>query len=57
MGEGGRLRTFTEYNVVFAHGGNIRVPLDRLRRPTADDEASARLVLERLGPKGKHDSP
>ena len=43
-------KTFTEYNVVFAHGGNMRVRLDRLRPPTADDHASARLVLERLGP-------
>ena len=42
-------KTFTEYNVVFAHGGNMRVALGRLRRPTADDEASARAVLARLG--------
>ena len=42
-------KTFTEYNVVFAHGGNMRVALGRLRRPTADDEASARAILARLG--------
>ena len=34
-------KVITTYKVTFAHGGNMRVELGRLRRPTAEDEASA----------------
>ena len=44
-------KVITTYKVTFAHGGNMRVELGRLRRPTAEDEASAAACLARLAPE------